>query len=69
MKLSAYLEAQGLTDEAFASMVGVNRTTISRLRRTGQRPAFDTLNAIAAATGGKVTADDFWLSAPQGRAA
>lgn len=69
MKLSAYLAAEGLTDADFAERIGVNRSTVSRLRRTGQRPAFDTLNAIAAATGGKVTADDFWLDATQGKAA
>ena len=62
MRLSDYLKAADLDDAKFAALVGVNRSTISRLRRTNQRPSYQTVNAIAVATGGQVTADDFWLS-------
>lgn len=62
MKLSDYLEERGLKDEDFAALIGVDRTTVSRLRRTGQRPSQQTLEAIVAHTGGKVSANDFWLA-------
>lgn len=61
MTLTDYMNAHGLSDEDFAAKIGVNRTTVSRLRRTNQRPAFATMNAIVSATGGQVTANDFWL--------
>ena len=63
MKLSAYLEQTGLSDAEFAALIGVNRSTVSRLRRTDQCPSRQTIAAIAKVTEGKVSADDFWLVA------
>ena len=63
MTLTDYLAEHDLSDADFALRIGVNRSTISRLRRTNQRPSFETMNAIAAATDGVVTANDFWLDA------
>lgn len=61
MKLSDYLSVNKISDADFAALIGVNRSTVSRLRRTGQCPSRQTVAAIARVTGGKVTADDFWL--------
>lgn len=62
MTLADYMTAKKLTDAEFAALVGVNRSTISRLRRLNQRPSFETMAAITQATRGKVTANDFWLA-------
>lgn len=62
MTLQDYLTKRRLTDEEFAGKIGVNRSTVSRLRRTNQKPSEETLAAIVRATGGKVTANDFWLN-------
>lgn len=62
MRLSHYLEKRKLGDAEFASLIGVDRSTVSRLRRTNQKPSEITLSAIVRATNGKVTANDFWLS-------
>lgn len=63
MRLSDYLAKRKLSDEEFAAQIGVNRSTVSRLRRTNQKPSGETLEAIVRATRGKVTANDFWLVA------
>jgi transcriptional regulator with XRE-family HTH domain len=63
MKLADYLAQAGLSDADFADLIGVNRSTVSRLRRTGQCPSRQTIAAIAKVTEGKVSADDFWLVA------
>ena len=60
MTLADYMTAKGITDADFAVLIGVNRSTVSRLRRLNQRPSFETLAAITSATRGKVTANDFW---------
>lgn len=65
MKLSAYLEKHNLSDDKFAELIGKSRPTVSRLRRqekTGQLPSRETIEAIARATNGEVTANDFWLA-------
>jgi transcriptional regulator with XRE-family HTH domain len=61
MKLSDYLAANGIGDADFADRIGVNRSTVSRLRRTNQKPTGETLEAIFRATDGAVSANDFWL--------
>ena len=63
MRLSDYLRATEISDAEFALKIGVNRSTVSRLRRTNQKPTEETLAAIVRATGGTVTANDFWLVA------
>ena len=66
MQLSAYLEAQGLTHEAFAEKcmkadppVKVDRSTITRLC-ADQIPSKQLMAAIAQVTDGEVTANDFY---------
>lgn len=63
MRLSDYLTKHKLSDDTFAERIGVNRSTVSRLRRTNQKPSEETLAAIVRVTNGKVTANDFWLAA------
>ena len=62
MKLSEYLHARGLTDGAFATRVGRDRTSVLRWRRGETIPDPDALRAIADATGNAVTPNDFLLS-------
>lgn len=59
MKLADYLATMGLTDEAFASQVGISQSQVSRLKRGLSRPSWDSLVAIERATGGAVAAADF----------
>jgi transcriptional regulator with XRE-family HTH domain len=63
MKLSEYLQLAKVKDAEFALAIGKDRSTVSRLRRTNQRPSAETISAIARETKGAVTANDFWLDA------
>lgn len=66
MTLAQYLNEHAISDADFAVKIGVNRSTVSRLRRgdhTGQLPSRATIEAIAKETNGAVTANDFWLQA------
>lgn len=58
MTLTDYLKREALTDQQFADRVGVDRSTITRIR-AGQFPSRKTLEAISATTNGAVTANDF----------
>lgn len=62
MTLTQYLEREGLTDAQFADKIGVERSTVTRLR-AGQMPSSKTLLAIIEITGGEVTANDFFVRA------
>lgn len=64
MKLETYLSEHELTDEAFAALINRNQSTVSRLKRGVTRPDWQTLAAIANATDGAVTANDF-MPVPQ----
>lgn len=57
--LGRYLNRHGLTLEEFRWKTGVTAATISRIARGLYRPDWSTLEAIRAATDGKVTANDF----------
>lgn len=59
MKLAAYLDAEQISDAAFARMVGVERQAVGRYK-TGERfPERTILLRIFEATNGAVTANDF----------
>lgn len=58
-KLADWLRRNNIGDADFASRVGTDRTTISRIRRGKQRPSLDLAGRIAAATKGAITANDF----------
>lgn len=62
MRLSDYLTKHKLSEDQFAELIGVNRSTVNRLKRTNQKPSEQTLAAIVRVTNGKVTANDFWLA-------
>lgn len=64
MKLADYMAEHGLTDEALATKIGRDRSFVTRLRQGCANPSLGTLAAITAATGGAVTAEDFF-PAPQ----
>lgn len=59
MKLSEFLTDRNLTDDAFAALVGMSQSQVSRLKRGLSRPSWDNLAAIERATDGAVTANDF----------
>ncbi len=60
MTLEKYLIKHGLTSVAFAEKVGVDQSTIHRLRKRDQIPSRDLMDRIFKATGGAVRADDFF---------
>lgn len=51
---------QGLTNNRVAEMLGVDKSTVSRIRRGVSAPMPDTANAIVALTKGKVTLQDLY---------
>jgi transcriptional regulator with XRE-family HTH domain len=59
MKLSDWMTAAGLDDDAVAARVATDRTTISRIRRGVTRPSWDLAAKFKAVSDGAVTADDF----------
>jgi transcriptional regulator with XRE-family HTH domain len=59
MRLAEYLRAQDLTLAAFAVRIGRSEATVSRIARGKHRPDWDTMEAIAQATDGCVTPNDF----------
>lgn len=65
MKLETYLKDNSLTDEAFASIVGVSQSQISRIKRGKSWPTRDLVNRIAEVTSGAVTANDLAVVASE----
>lgn len=59
MKLNDWMSAEGLTDEGAAALVGVDRTTVSRIRRGLTQPSWELAATFKVVSGGVVTADDF----------
>ena len=59
MTLSEYLSAKKLTRAQFAEMLGVHAVTVSKWCSGAMRPEWSRLRAIADATDGAVTAEDF----------
>ena len=59
MRLEAYMLKHNLGDEAMADLLGIDRSTVNRLRRSEAKPSWPLAAKIRAATNGKVTADDF----------
>tara|TARA_R110002074_G_scaffold262994_2_gene435146 strand:- start:23050 stop:23271 length:222 start_codon:yes stop_codon:yes gene_type:complete len=60
MQLSTYLSEQAMSDADFATLVGVDRSSIHRMRNGKQMPSVEVMRAIAEKTGGAVTANDFF---------
>jgi transcriptional regulator with XRE-family HTH domain len=59
MKLSDYMSLRGLTDEALAKSVGVDRSAVTKWRRETMRPDWPSLAKLAEVTKGAVTPNDF----------
>lgn len=59
MTLSDYLRATQQSDAQFAREIGVKRQYVQRYRN-GRIPAPEIMSKIAEATGGQVTANDFF---------
>lgn len=57
--LAQYMDRAGLSDDAFATIVGCSRTRISKLRRGLERPSLELAVAIERETGGEVRPSDF----------
>lgn len=58
MKLTDFLKRNKMTRDDFADAIGVDRVSVYRWE-TGKAFPIRHLNKIIAATGGKVTANDF----------
>lgn len=59
MHLSEYMQWKNLTDSQVALRIGVDRATISRIRRGKVRPDWVTIILLKKMSGGQITADDF----------
>ncbi len=62
MTLIQFLKKSNITREQFAEMIGVDRVTVYRWE-TGKAFPIRHMARITAATGGKVTANDFYRGA------
>lgn len=62
MQLASYLKTLKITDAEFARMIGVNQSTVLRLKRRERRPSLELAQRIFKATGGKVP-PTAWFSA------
>lgn len=60
MTLADYLQTNELTDTAFAARLGVQQSTIHRIKKCGQIPSPVLMAAIFAETNGLVRPDDFY---------
>jgi transcriptional regulator with XRE-family HTH domain len=59
MRLSDWMKEQDCNDEALGNQLGVDRVTVSRIRRGLNRPSWKLVARIKHTTRGAVTADDF----------
>jgi len=60
MTLDDWMHQTRTKPKDFAVLIGRDISTVSRLRRGETKPNWETLEAIERATGGKVTARDFF---------
>lgn len=59
MKLEQYLELTKQSDAAFAELIGLEKSTVWRIRNGKVFPSWRTMQAIERATGGAVQPNDF----------
>jgi predicted transcriptional regulator len=59
MTLREYLADQGLTEGAFAEMLGISQAAVNRYVNGDRTPKQPIMRAIMRATKGEVTANDF----------
>lgn len=72
MTLTEYLSTykhpdgkEGLSDAAFGTLCGMSQPQISRLKNEKSRPSYEAIEAIRAATAGKVSPNDWFAEAVQ----
>ena len=59
MTLDQYLTANGITESAFAELIGTSQPNVHRMRKD-QTPGKELMALIYVKTGGQVTANDFY---------
>jgi transcriptional regulator with XRE-family HTH domain len=59
MRLAEWMDSNGVTDASLGERLGVDRTTISRIRCGRNKPSWDLAAKIKEASDGSVTPDDF----------
>lgn len=59
MRLSDWMSMNGVNDDQLAEKVGVDRATISRIRRGKHKPSWPLLLKLREITAGAVSAEDF----------
>ena len=59
MHLADYMLWKQLTDYDVAARIGVDRATVSRIRRRKARPDWPTIISLKRMSRGEITADDF----------
>ena len=59
MHLADYMQLRNLTDSDVAKRLGVDRATVSRIRRKKSRPDWLTIANLKRMSRGEITADDF----------
>ncbi len=69
MTLKDYLKTHNVSRAAFADLVGTTYETVLRWCDGTRRPGWRYLPKILAATGGRVTAEDFFDKRPRPRKA
>lgn len=65
MKLAKYLSDNKLTETAFAEILGVSQVTINRYIRGDRFPVREIILKIEDATGGQVSAADWYSPASE----
>lgn len=62
MTLREWLEANELTNTEFARRIGSQESTVRKWRLGLRRPRAEALVKVVQATGGQVTANDFFMT-------
>ena len=69
MKLDEYLGRHAISPPKFAARVGIDPSTLWRIRKEKFRPEWKTMDAIARETDGEVMPNDFVWEKADGKAA
>lgn len=69
MKLSSWMEREGLDDQTVADRCAVDRTTILRIRKGTHKPSPNLMAELAKQTKGEVLPNDYFDELPEAEAA
>jgi DNA-binding transcriptional regulator YdaS (Cro superfamily) len=67
MRLDEWMALHGYNDERMAELIGVNQSTVNRIRNGVQKPSGETIVKVEEATKGQVSAKDFFSRNQAGR--